>query len=194
MRQCMSPTAFHMDVQKLTGHDSPTMISLLNLMFFIRSRKLVKNIKMGRNNNIIAVKIEKFPDFSLTFVKFNFSLTKYSFSLTFPWPWKSFGFHWLFTDRGNPVNGYWGVLKNNGFVTVIVKRCERKQFVGKDWWPLVSFSPKSKNNHFTSIRLSCLTLNWLKLLDRTHLLGNFREFFIFEIILVANLHIKYHSH
>jgi len=44
-----------------------------------------------------------FPDFSLTFEDFYFSLTNFQNSLTIPWPWKSIKFPWLFKSAGNPV-------------------------------------------------------------------------------------------
>ena len=51
---------------------------------------------------------KKFPDFSLIFLKFQFSLTWYQNSLTFPWRLPGMEFPWLFPDRWTP----WLVLSN----------------------------------------------------------------------------------
>ena len=48
----------------------------------------------------------KFPDFSLTFLVFNISLTNLQNSLTFPWPWRKIKFPCLFPDQWPPCYSY----------------------------------------------------------------------------------------
>ena len=45
----------------------------------------------------------EFPDFSLTLTIAKIFPDFLKNSPTFPWPWKIFGFPWLFPDCGNPV-------------------------------------------------------------------------------------------